>query len=321
MSSPTRVHRVHVLAFIVVLSVLAAACGSGDDDEALQPLPTSPDTPAPTPAGEDGGADGTTTADDSVEPTATPVEPTPTPRPTPTPEPGEPTVVFAVFTNGGFVPVEVALSTFPQLVIHSDGTVYRQGAQIAVFPGPLTPAIERIQLTPEQLDEIRQAVEATQVISPDTDYGSPTITDVGSTAVTSFFDGTERTTAAYALGIDDGVGGAAEQARAELRSLLATVDGIVDAASGSAEVTQPPAVAVITFVGLGVEENAQPRPWPIDSLPREQPGGTACVIVTGEELDTLWQAAADATVLTPWQLGDTVAPVALRPVFPHENVC
>ncbi len=335
--------RTAFVALLALFALLATACGGSDSVETKEPEPTTaPADPTPEPTtGSDGAADGVATddgtgagddnadadddnadadddndaggADEDGADTGNTDEGVPVDRPV--------TVLVAVETSGGFVSVNTALSTYPKLVVMSDGAVYRPGDQIAIFPPPLTPALELLQLTPDQLSAITTAVAAASVVAADTDFGSPAITDAPTTAFTAFVDGVAIELAVYALDTDDAIDGPTQQARINLRQLITEISTIVDGVTSTGVLTEPPALAARTFAGLTFQEDAQVRPWPIESLPMPQPGGIECVVITGEELSTLWAAAADATTQTPWNINGQAKVVALRPVFPHETIC
>lgn len=328
--------RTAFVALLALLALLATACGGGDSVETEEPEPTTaPADPTPEPTtGSNGAADGVATddgtgdgddtanADDASDAGGADRD---TAADTGNPQgvsvDGPVTVLVAVETSGGFVAVETALSAYPELVVMSDGAVYRPGAQIAIFPPPLTAALELLQLTPDQLSAITTAVAEAGVVAAETEFGSPAVTDAPTTTFTAFIDGVAIELSAYALDTDDATDGPTQQARIDLRQLINTISGIVEGAISTGVLTEPPALAVRTFGGLTFQEDAQVRPWPIASLPAPQPGGIGCVVITGQELSTLWAAAADATTQTPWNIDGQAKAVALRPVFPHETIC
>lgn len=325
---PTRTQRhwVGALAMLATLVIVAAACG-GDDDavQTEEPSPTAVSNGDDTTASEDddgSGDDGDTVSTGDPEPTATDVAaPTPAPEATAVPDapPESAGVLAALFTGGGFTPVDVALASFPQLVIYTDGTVYRPTQDLG-FPVPLTAPLERLQLTPEQVTSIEALLAASPVLGDEADFGSPNLADAPSTTLSTFTD-RARIVSVYALGLDDDLGETANESRAQFAALLDDIAAVVDEAAAGAQPALPPAAAVLSFPGLAVQEDAPVRDWPIGALPEPVAGGTACVIVTGDELATLWEAAGDATTATPWRIDGQVTAVAVRPVYPHEDVC
>ncbi len=308
------------LPVLCAMALLAAACGSDNTTtDTADPEPTTSPTTAVEPDDDDGEvveAGETPTdadSDDEPETEATPVLEA-------TPPPIRPAALFTVFTSGGFVPVEIALSAFPELVIMPDGVVYRPGAQTAVFPPPLTPAIERIQLDADALDEILRLISSDDLPPPATDFGSPNITDVATTVVT-WLQTEEVVASVYALGFDVGLTTVQADSRAKVSTLVAAVEGIVDAASATAELTRPPALGLLTFPGLAFQEDAVVLDWPIESVPVPQAGGADCTVVSGDELGAIWVAATGATTQTPWRIEGEAKVVAFRPVFPYEDFC
>jgi hypothetical protein len=183
------------------------------------------------------------------------------------------------------------------------------------------PAIERLQLPADDVATIQDILANSTAVGEDIDFGSPTITDVASTTLTTLIDGAEVEVSAYALGFDDAVGGDAQDNRVELLDVLARVNRIVDGAAATGEASEPPALAVLTFPGLSVQENAPSRPWPVDAIPVPQPGGADCILLTGADLTTVWEAAADATTQSAWLIDGQTKAVAFRPVFDHEDFC
>jgi hypothetical protein len=330
-SRPGQLVKLFGLVGLIVVALIAAGCGSGDTVEADAQTPATTPVDDQTETGNTGAADGDGAQGDNVEgdddvvttdPTPTSVdEPTPTPQATPTPAPSvPPTVVVAVFTSGGFVPVDLALRAFPELVVLSDGTVYQAAPQIAVFPPPLVPALERIDIGADGVADVIDVMNSSGLLDGDADFGSPTVTDAATTVLTSFVDG-ETELSAYALGLDDiDLDDASQQARSQLSATIDEIQAIVDAA-GNGEAALPPAMAVLTFAGLGFQEDTAARAWPIDSVPESTGGGPACVTISGDELDVLVAAAADATTQTPWNIAGQLTAVVLRPVFPHEDGC
>lgn len=334
-----------VLALLLTVALVAAACGSGGDDSVQTEEPTAAPTPTAPPADDDGGDDTGSDTDGADDITTTdPDDGAPDDSgdagsdadtdaggggdadgdgtdTTDPPDNGDVEVIFALFTTGGFVPVDVALSEFPQLVVQSDGTAYVPGAQIAIFPPPLTPALERRQLSADEVAAIRAAVEASGVIDAEQDFGIPNVTDTPFTRVTAPVGGQLVEVEAYALGFTEGLSDDARDARAALTALIDEVTAIVDSAFETGTLTAPPALGVLTFPSLAYQENDPVRPWPIESVPQPAPPGADCVVVTGAELNTLWEAASDATTQTPWSIAGETKAVAFRPVFPHETFC
>ncbi|MEU4214137.1 hypothetical protein [Actinoplanes sp. NPDC026623] len=50
-------------------------------------------------------------------------------------------------------------------------------------------------------------------------------------------------------------------------------------------------------------------------------GRVGCMVVTGAEADRLREAAAHASVLTPWRSGDKAWDITFRPLLPDESRC
>lgn len=316
---------------IITVALLATACGSGGDPlvEAQTPGPNAPPNiqeptvDAPGDPVSPAPADQTVTAvDETTAPDTDDTSP-PTTGDTSTVPDADAEVIFAYFRAGGFTTLDVALSEFPQLVVMSNGTVYRAGVEAtAVFSGrPLQADIERLELEAEALASITTATNDTGGELAATDFGHTFVADAPTTTVWARVETGELIPLeAAALGFEDASNPAAE-VRAQLSRLIEEVTAIVDAAAGTAEIIKPLRLAVLTFPSLTFEENATVIPWPIETVPVDVGAGTGCVVIEGDDVTLVWDAAANATTRTAWDFGSEIAAVAFRPVFPHEDFC
>jgi hypothetical protein len=112
--------------------------------------------------------------------------------------------VVELSTGGGFVPEGADFHTPPELLIMGDGTVYRPGAQIAIFPAPLLPAITTATLDPDGLRAVLDAADKAGLLKEPPSYepapGAAQVADAPTTSLEIHADGQTFHHEAYALG-------------------------------------------------------------------------------------------------------------------------
>ena len=98
---------------------------------------------------------------------------TPPPSPTAPELPSDPdTLLIQVREEGGFVAPGYLLSRTPRLSIYADGRVIQEGAQIAIYPGPLLPPL-LVGSVPAATLEALLAAAATAGLASGTNTGYP----------------------------------------------------------------------------------------------------------------------------------------------------
>ena len=146
-------------------------------------------------------------------------------------------VVFEYSEVGGFVPRSVAFQSPPVILISGDGRVFTPGAQIAIYPGPILPAIQVQTISELGIQRLLAAADEAGLYA-DIDYSADlNVADASTAMVTINVDGETWVHEAYALGIgavpgqDDEADVAAERA-ALARGDVEEPDGLVDASGG-----------------------------------------------------------------------------------------
>jgi hypothetical protein len=300
---------------IVVLAILVTACGDA----------------ARSPAGSDGGGGGDGSADGSGDGFTHP-------------EDGE--LVASVANEGGFVPVEAAVTQLPHFVLLGDGRVIVQGAQTLEFPGPLlTPLMVRT-LTEDGIQQVIGAFADTGLFTEDRELlgAQNVVVDAPDTVFTIRADGADVTVRVYALGFlmpdmpADELGIDAEEAEAhrvlsELNEQLTLIDetlpagAFADAAWRPYE-SQAYRLYISDVTGEPQDELApEPRKWPLDSDPAAfgeafaQLGeGARCGVVEGAEAEAWLAELEEANQLTTWtDAGGRRFAVTPRPILPFED--
>ncbi|MDG4772543.1 hypothetical protein [Solwaraspora sp. WMMD792] len=244
------------------------------------------------------------------------------------------TLVLRVDHTGGFTMPAALLTRLPVVSVYADGRVITQGPTILVYPGPAMPNLQVQTISAEQVDElVKQALAAG--VGTEQDLGRPPVADATSTRFTVLTDNGVEQLEVYALS-DDASGDAGltdEQvaARDKLRDFadsLTELSGGVGAAPEDSEPYVAHAIAAVAEPWVAVDESvdaSQPEvAWPGPELPGESLSETldlGCVTVTGEALEKLRSAAADATTATPWTSAGKRWTVTLRPLLPDETDC
>ena len=242
------------------------------------------------------------TTDATVAPTTVP--PTTVPPTTAAPDgydhpTGSDEVVIQVGYEGGFVPVELAFTQPPTLLISGDGRAITQGAVPAIYPGPLLPALVERTITEDGIQTLLAKADELGLLA-DVEYGDPPtlITDVPDTVVTITVDGVTYRHVAYALGIDD----EPEAARANLSEFVTAATDLATTVGASELGPEAPMVSdsyLIRAIPVDLATVVTELPptyvdWPADASVRLA-DATDCAELPAAEGDPLF---ADASQLT-----------------------
>lgn len=255
-------------------------------------------------------------------------------------------VVIRIAAVGGFVPVDISLSQFPQFSLFGDGVAVTTGPMIDIFPPPALPNVRQVRLSEAGIQQVLGAATEAGLLAGDASYDNTRVTDLPTTTFTVNAAGKTTTVSAYALGFDDDPNWT-DAEREAIGKLVEFANKTFDLASWidpanllSADEAYPitrlqiVAREVMPTEGTpspGDEELVQePIDWPLavsiaDATPAtgligpEDP--TRCGILEGEDAATLLAAAAQANTLTPWVSGDTSYILTFRPLLPDETGC
>jgi hypothetical protein len=273
MRSPSRPHLLLAAAAgVLVLAACGEASPSADTTEGTATPTTVPPTTAPPTTAAPTGYDHPTGADD---------------------------VVIQVGYEGGFVPVELAFTQPPTLLISGDGRAITQGAVPAIYPGPLLPALVERTISEDGIQTLLAKADELGLLA-DVEYGDPPtlVTDVPDTVVTITVDGTTYRHVAYALGIDD----EPEEARANLFEFVTAATDLTTTVGASELGPEAPMVGdsyLIRAMPVDLATVTTELPptyvdWPADASVRLA-DATECAELPAAEGDALF---ADATQLT-----------------------
>jgi hypothetical protein len=240
---------------------------------------------------------------------------------------------------GGFVAPAAHLLDVPVISVYGDGTVIRSGPQIAIYPGPALPSLQRATITPAGMQLILAAARDAGLLGPDATYDFVGIADAATAEFTVNADGGVHTVSAYALmeageTPPQGADPAVTAARAKLANFQAQIGGLEGLLGGELGAWGPyVAGSMQLLVSPGAPDDGQglaqqPLVWPLTTplasfgttLPTLMEG-QRCGVVTGADLDALMTLFANANALTPWTDGGASFGIAVRPLLPDEAGC
>ena len=113
-------------------------------------------------------------------------------------------VVIRMATGGGFVPIEYNYTMVPEFTIYGDGRIIVTGPTTLEYPGKALPNLQTTVVSEEVLQAMLAAAKEAKLFQNGVDYGTPGVTDVGTTTITINADNTTYTAQIYALGFEDG---------------------------------------------------------------------------------------------------------------------
>lgn len=234
-------------------------------------------------------------------------------------EPHEP--VIQITSEGGFVPVEFALSNGPRYTVLGDGRLIYQGFQTMEYPGRLVPPYMVATLSENQLNALLAIVEDIGLPEIDDeldDEAMAMVADASTEVITFWDEAGEHRLAVYALGIE----GEPSERNAAFLELIETLDRFT--AEAPAEPYEAERVRVVAGEGSIDPEFEDVRPWPLEgSDPAtwvELANGWRCTAIDGPIPDMF----EEATQATTWEHPDGSSdPLMLlvRPLHPGEPDC
>ena len=239
---------------------------------------------------------------------------------------------------GGFVAPAAHLLDIPVISVYGDGTVVVPGPQIAIYPGPALPNLQRATITPAGIQVLLEAARNAGLLGPDAHYDLGGIMDAASAEFSVNADGRIHTISAYALmeggPAPQGTDPTVVEARAKLAAFQAQLGGLealLGSELGSWSTYKADAVQLI--VNAGAPDDGQglmqpPVAWPL-STPLARFGetlptlmqGQRCGVVSGTDLDLLMPLLQKANTLTPWTDADASFGIMVRPLLPGEQGC
>lgn len=235
------------------------------------------------------------------------------------PDPNE--VVIQITSEGGFVPVEIALNNGPRYTVLGDGRLIYQGFQTMQFPGPLVPPYMVAQLSGSQMTAVLAMVEDMGLPGIDEESDDSAINFVAdaTTEVIRFWDDNgEHKYSVYALGIEE----EPTDRNSAFLELIETFDRFT--AEAPAEPYSAEEVRIVAGSGFVDPDFSDLREWPLETDTftdwTELPNGWFCRAYPSDVLTSF----GDANQATVWAHPDgTSDPLTLlvRPLIPGETAC
>jgi len=243
---------------------------------------------------------------------------------------------------GGFAPPSAHLMDLPVVSVYGNGTVIEPGPQLAIYPGPALPNLQRATISQAGMQILLAAARDAGLLGPDAHYDLGGIMDASTAEFTLNAEGGVHTVSAYALmegggrepempGTDDP---AVADARARLslfQGQLGSLEALLDTEIGSWTAFEPDAVQLLVTAGAPDDGQGlvqEPIAWPLDAdlatFGRALPSlmeGQRCGVVSGADLETLWPLVVEANGLTPWTDQEASFGIAARPLLPAEEDC
>src|SRR5687767_15032347 len=192
-----------------------------------------------------------------------------------------------VDVSGGFVPMEYAFRSLPQLTIYGDGLALTQGAMIAIYPGPALTPVSARRLTARGVQEVLDKAEELGLLSEPPDYGQPPVADAPTTTVSlssggrTYVHKAEALQETAAMEGEGSQGGPPSQDQREARRRLAEFVAAVgdlralvgEDDAGEEETWEPVGYRLRSDRAADVPPGSKPKPVPPDS-PTSTQGGS-----------------------------------------------
>lgn len=238
-------------------------------------------------------------------------------------------VVFEYAEVGGFTTREFAFQRIPSLLVSGDGRVFTPGAQIAIYPGPMLPAIQVQTITPEGIQRLLAAARDAGLFA-DVDYSEDTnVADATTAQVVINADGSSWTHAAYALGFAP-FGGDEQspqrQALSEFLARLGDLPSLVGAENlGEAELFEPEQFVVEALViddldALSTDVDPTVVDWPSTTVRLADVVASTdlgdCTVVSADEFGGLFSSANQLTFFSE---DDRTYQLLVRPALPGDE--
>ncbi|MGA9344114.1 MAG: hypothetical protein WBV37_03315 [Nocardioidaceae bacterium] len=201
-------------------------------------------------------------------------------------------IVWQVVEGPGFTTLEFALSVQPTITVYGDGRLLVQELDESNL-GQTPIQLQEGQLSQQEVDDLRRAADESGLFTgAEVDFGSPGISDVGTTTVTAVnAAGDPVSVSAYALGSDNGV----TRRQQELRHQL---DQLVKASLQAVPETMPMTPTRLAVIGLDESTGGSQAPavgWPGTSHAAlfAGQGDLPCALLPKDETADVYSAALD----------------------------
>lgn len=234
---------------------------------------------------------------------------------------GDDDPVLQIVSEGGFLPVEVALNNGPRYTLLGDGRLIFSGFQTLEFPGRLVPPYMVATLDDSQMNAVLAMVEDIGLpeIDDETDNSAAdTVADASTEVITYWDDGGAHRLSVYALGIEQ----SPPERNAAFLELISTFDRFT--AEAAAESYEAERVRIVAGAGFTDPEFEDIRDWPLDATDlsdwEELANGWRCMAFNVSVLEPFENATQATTWLHPDGSSDPLT-LLVRPLQPGEPDC
>lgn len=272
-----------IITIALALAIVSAACG-GDADDASTTSTTS--------------APGTTSA---------PTDPDQR--------------ILEVRYEGGFAPVEFLFSQTPRFTLYGDGRLIFEGPTPAIFPGPLLPNLQVVDIGVDGLNDVLAAVEASGLPAITEEFNNDAanfVADAANTVITYTDDNGDHLYDVYALGITDD-----DPQLTSLMRIVNVLDQLSTTAPDAGEYTVD-RMQVIVGPAFSDGVDATIEPWPLAIAPADVPDFVVdlkCTVIDGEEAASVLPIFQAANQSTFFEDGGTEYRLTVRPLLAGEAGC
>lgn len=236
------------------------------------------------------------------------------------PDPDLDTPLLQVRYEGGLAPGQLFLTQGPAFTLTRDGTLISPGAVFAIFPGPLVSPYYSLQVTPGELDQLQDMIEAIglpDMVREMDDDAIATVFDAHTTVVTYWDENGAHTYSVYALGI-------AEPQREESRRLLEMLTALETLAGRSSVEWVGDQVQLVAIPGaIDPEFFEEAEEWPLDETVDtwDEIAGMRCAVLDASVLDEFAGANQATTFPSSDPTWAEVFRLVVRPLHPGETGC
>lgn len=235
------------------------------------------------------------------------------------PDPDLDTPLLQIRFEGGFVPVDFALTQGPTYTLTRDGILISPAAVPAIFPGPLVTPYMSSQVTPGELDQLQGMIEAIglpDMVDEHDNDAATFVADAPTTVVTYWDSAGAHTYSVYALGIVE----PRREATRGLRQMITVLETI--AGRGAAEWMEEK-VQLVAIPGVLDPEFGEELEWPLgESVDTwAELAGMRCAVMDASVLEEFTGANQATTFPSPDPQWAEVFRLAVRPLHPGETGC
>jgi len=214
-------------------------------------------------------------------------------------------VIVRVAEGAGFVPYEYGFQQgTPRAVVLGDGRLL-----LADEPGTAAwLQVREHRLDAAELARLLAAAKGAGLLSPPPDYGSPQVTDMGTTTVQITVDAGRFEHAAYGLGMDQGLGAAQSDRRKRLR-------GFIDRILAARPAGAPYVARRIAVLAMPSSVAGHGRRWNGPALAGQ------CSVLEGADAARAVALLRTARIDQDWRLEGESVHVVARPLLPGDAGC